>query len=342
MKRFSYKIYFIILVLLPFACDKKNDDLVHPLTDFPQVLVLGDEGDGDLEDENKFSLVITLADRADPDGAELGGTVVPLEQDVTVQFAVTGFEGFARLQDYILDAEAFYEIDDCTTSLDQGIDLNLQFNATTGTGSVRFPAGVEEIEIEFETDDALFDDNIFNTDERSVTIQLTGITGGNEKVTVNKTAEFTYNVQDDEGIYGEWELDVNDPVSFGKFKDLFGLINEDIRDLDATDVDEITIVFEYGEVKAIVVLSETETIDDCGTPSVENKVIEIEAEIEDLDDDSLDGEVEFGEVLELGNGSFREFVYGGEFTITGNTLTITLEGEFGDDTTDEITLELEK
>jgi hypothetical protein len=326
------------------SCDKKNDDLVTPLSAsaFPQVLVLDDEGHGDLEDEDKFSFKITLADRTDPEGKEPGGKIVPLKKDVTVQFAVVGFEGMQRLQDYILDAEAFYEIDDCTTSKDKGVDLKLQFNSTTGIGSVTFPAGIEEIEIEFETESSLFDDKIVNTDERSLTIQLTGITGADASVTVNKSAGFVYNVQDDEGIYGEWELDVDDAAAFKNFKALFGLVNEDIKKLNAADVDEITLAVEYGEVKATVVLKETEVIDDCGSPSVENKVIEIEAEIEDLDEDKLKGNIEFGETLELDNGSFSEFAYSGSFEITGKQMRITLKGELGDDDTEKITLELEK
>jgi hypothetical protein len=337
------KIYTIIIIFFFFSCDKKNDDLVKPLSasEFPQVIILSDEGDGDLEDEDKFSFKITLSDRTDPDGDELGGKVVPLKEAVTVQFRVKEFEGFSNLSDYILDAEAFYEIDDCTTSLDQGVDLNLQFDAATGIGSVTFPPDVEEIEIEFETDDALFDDNIFNTDERSVTIELTGITGGNG-IAVNKTAGFKYSVQDDEGIYGEWKLDVSNPVAFSRFKELFGLINEDIKNLDAADVDEIVIAFEFEEVKAIIVLKETEQVDECGTPDVVNKIIEIEAEIEELSDEDTEGDVEFGETLELSDGSFKEFAYAGIFKITGNILSITLEGEFDDDTTNELTLELEK
>ncbi len=334
---------YLLLIVFFFSCDKKNDDLVRPLSasEFPQVIVLSDEGDGDLEDEDKFSFKITLSDRKDPAGDELGGKVVPLKEPVTVQFKIKEFEGFSNLPDYIFGAEAFYEIDDCTTSLDQGVDLNLQFDAASGTGSVTFPPDVEEIEIEFETDGSLFDDDIFNTDERSVTIELTGISGS-DGVQVNKTADFKYTVQDDEGIYGEWKLDVSNPVAFSRFKELFGLINDDIQNLDAGDVDEIVLAFEYGEVKAIVVLKETEQVDDCGTPDTVNRIIEIEAETEDLTDDDTEGEAEFGEILELSNGVFKEFTYAGTFKITGNLLSITLEGEYGDEKTDEITLELEK
>lgn len=333
----------ISCVLFSLSCDKKNEDLITPLSsnNFPQVIVFSDEGDGDLEDEDKFSVKLTLSDRVDPDGEELGGKVVPLDAPVIVNFAVTEMQGFGNLAQYVKDAKAFYEIDDCTTSDDQGVDLNLQFDVATGTGSVTFPAGVEEIEIEFETDDALFDDDVFNDEERSISFILLNVSG-DSKVAVNRTGLFKYNVQDDEGIYGEWSLDVSDAAAFNKFKELFGLINEDIRDLDADDVDEITLAFEYGEVKAIVVLKETEIIDECGDMETVNKIIEVEAEIEDIDDADEEGEVEFGEALELDNGQFREFAYKGAFAIDGGKLSITLEGEFGDDTTDEITLELEK
>src|SRR5687768_18588261 len=122
MKVNMSKLYPLIAALLFFSCDKKNDDLVKPLSasEFPQVIRLSDEGDGELEDEDKFSFKITLSDRTDPDGDELGGKVVPLKEAVTVQFHVKEFEGFSNLSDYMLGAEAFYEIDDCITSLDQG------------------------------------------------------------------------------------------------------------------------------------------------------------------------------------------------------------------------------
>ncbi|AXY77659.1 hypothetical protein D3H65_28375 [Paraflavitalea soli] len=342
MKRSWIQLTILTAVLSAAACDKENDDLVTPLSveQFPQVVVLSDEGDGGLEDEDAFSVKITLADRVDTSGKELGGKVVPLKEAVTVNFKVTDFKGFSKLSDYIKGAEAFYEIDDCTTSADEGIDIPLQFDVNTGIGTVTFPAGVEELEIEFEVDEDIFDDNIFNTKKRELTIQLTG--GGNAQVQVNKTAEFTYQVQDDEGIYGEWELDHTDPVAFAKFKQLFGLINEDIKNLQVADVKEITLEYEFEEIKAVVVLKATEQVDDCGKIKTENKVIEVEAEIEDLDDDKTEGDIEFGETLELDNGRFKEYVYAGSFKIVANKLTLELEGELDDDKTGTVILTLEK
>ena len=333
-----------IFFLTLSACDEMDDDVLTPLTGnaYPQVILLSDEGDGDLEDEDNFSFKITLADRVDPAGKELGGKVVPLEKDVTVQFKVVETNGFTNLGDYLKDWKVFYEIDDCTTSEDQDIDLNLTFDPGTGMGSVRFPAGVEEIEVEFEADGGLFDDNVFNSESRGLVLQLTGLNANGQNVAVNTTNAFGYQVLDDDGIYGEWELDIDNATEFQNFKALFGLINEDIKSLQAADVGEITLSFEYGELKAQVKLKETEMIEDCGEMEEENKVIEIEAEFEELTDDELEGDIEFGESIEQEDGSEKNFTYAGSFQVQGKQLLLTLEGEYDDEETSSITLHLEK
>ncbi|MBE9585800.1 hypothetical protein IM792_15195 [Mucilaginibacter sp. JRF] len=343
MKILRYFILPAFLVALS-ACDKRNDNVVEPNVGdaFPQIINFADEGDGGLEDEDKFSFKLALIDRVDPTGENLGGKVIPLTQGVRVNFEVTDFEGFSQLSQYIKGAKAFYEIDDCTTSEDQDIDLNLTFDASTGKGSVDFPAGVEEIEVEFETDDQLFDDDVLNTTDRKIEIQLTGIEGENKKVVVNTANKFEYIVLDDEAVHGEYELDVNDAAQFGRFVALFGLINEDVKDLKAEDVEEITIEFAYDEFKAVVKLKETEQVDECGEVETVNKEIEIEGGIKELDTQALAGAVEFADDIEQEDGSEAEFKYSGEFTITGKTLALTLKGEYNDEETEEITLTLSK
>jgi len=332
--------YIVLSVMLLSACEKKNDGLVVPLVeqDFPQIILLADEGDGELEDEDKFSFKIGLADRVDPSGKELGGKVVPLEHDVTVNFEISSFKGFNSISDYILAAKAFYEIDDCTTSDDKGIDLKLVFNKTTGKGSVTFPKGVEEIEIEFETNDALFDDKLFNTQSRKLEIKLTSVDAKGQNVVVNDHNVFEYLVLDDDGIYGEYELDIKDQQQFQNYINLFGLVNEEVKGLKPADVEEIKIEFQYGEFKAIVVLKETEQINDCGKIKTENKEIEIEGEFEELDDDKLSGSVEFvGEIEGAG-----EFTYKGSFKLVNARLELKLKGEYDDEKTAELTLILNK
>jgi hypothetical protein len=344
MKNISNWVTGLALITLIFGCDKEKDDLVLPLTSeqFPQVIKFDDDGDGDLEDEDGFSFVLTLNDRVDPDGEELGGKVVPLSSDVTVSFEVSDFEGFSRISDYIKDGTAFYEVDDCTTSEDLGVDLKFVFDVNTGKGSVTFPKDVEEIEVEFEVDEDLFDDNNLNTDDRYIEFVLTGVSGDNNEVTHNSALSFTYEPLDDEAISGEWVLDPLDAAQFAAFKELFSPINEDIASLDAADVEEIILEVQYNEVEVVVVLKETETITECGDTEVVNKVIEIEADLEELDLQTLDGEIEFVGEVEQADESLEEFVYSGGFTIIGSNLSLTLKGEYMDDETDEITLTFSK
>jgi len=336
--------YLFFMLMLLSACEKKNDDLVSPLVeqDFPQILLLSDDGDGELEDEDKFSFKITLADRVDPSGKELGGKIIPLEKDVTVNFEVSSFKGFATLSSYLVDAKAFYEIDDCTTSEDKGIDLKLVFDKTTGKGSVTFPKGVEEIEIEFETNDKLFDDQVFNTSSRKLEIKLTSVSPNGDLVVVNNTNKFEYEVLDDEGIYGEYELDMSNQQQFDNYIKLFGLVNDKVKGLKINDVEEIKIEFQYGEFKAIVVLKQTQNVAACGKVKVENVEIEIEGDLEELDDDKLSGDVEVVGGIEQANGNEKEFVYKGSFKLVNGNLELKLKGEYDDNKIAETTLAVHK
>jgi hypothetical protein len=343
MKNSIYMLLSVLVVLFS-ACDKKNDNLISPLVegDFPQILMLADEGDGELEEEDKFSFVITLADRKDPEGKELGGTVIPLKEDVTVYFEVSGDKTFSPTTPYILAANAFYEIDDCTTSEDEDVDLNVVYDALTRKGSVTFPKGVTEIEVEFETNPDLVSDDLFNTESRNLEIKLTSVDANSEHVVVNQDNSFQYMILDEEGVYGEYELSVNQPAELAKYLALFGLVNEDVKALKADEVKEIIVEFQYGEFKAVVVLNETEEVDDCGSVETINKEIEIEGEFEELDDDQQEGELEFVGAVEQEDGSEKEFVYKGSFKIDGDRLALLLQGQFNDVKTAEITLNLKK
>ena len=343
MKKLTKISIIVWVITLTVACTQRNKDVVEPLSldDLPQVIILDDEGDGDVEDSDEVGIKLTLLERVDPSGENIAGTIIPLKQDVTLSFEITDPEGFTTLSDYILEGEAFYEIDDCTTSDDEGEDLDFNYDASTGKGSVTFPAGVEEIEIAFTLDETLFDDGIFNTDDRGFIFKITGTTGGKD-VVANTDQEFEYDVLDDEGIFGEWVLDHNDATAFANFKTLFGLVDEDIATLNAVDVDEIIVEFKYDELSVLVVLTETESVTECGDTEIENKEIELEMDYDELTDDALTGEASFEGEIENDNESIEEYEYSGEFTITGSTLSLTLEGEYDDEATPETTLTLTK
>lgn len=334
--------YFLLLVLSAFlytSCDKENDDFVKPVSgsDFPQIIIMDDEGGGDLEDEDKFSFKLTLNDRVDPAGKELGGVIVPLEEDVNVSFEIKDLEGFSDLSDYIKDVSAFYEVDDCNEK-----DVEVKFDKTTGKGTVIFPKGVEEVEVEFETDEDFFNDGILNTKERGLTVALTGIQVTGNGIAFNPAVEFAYEVLDDEGVHGDWELDISDPAQFAAFKELFGSINDDIADLKADDLEKIEISIEYDEVKVVVELKETESKTECGQNEIVNKTIEIETDLEELSTLSADGDIEFAGEVEQDDTTIKEFVYKGSFKIVDDTMELELEGEFDGDEINKKTLILTK
>lgn len=334
----------IAISLLSWSCDKKNSDLVEPYTadQFPQVILFDNEGDGDLEDADEFSFSLTLADRVDPEGAELGGTIVPLQEDVTIAFEIREWKGMSNPSAYIKGVKALYEIDDCTTSEDKGIDLGLVFDNITGKGSVRFPKSIPEIEIVFETDDKLFDDKILNTEERSITLGITSVNAKTQNVTFNNALEFTYVILDDEAIHGDWTVDHEDPSAFAAFKKLFSDVLPDIAKLDAGDIDKLQISFEYDEVKVTIELKETESVKECGVTEIVNKTIELEADLEALDLYTNNGEIAFGGEVEEEDDSIKEYSYEGDYQITGKNLKLILSGEYDGDAMEEVTLLLER
>jgi len=343
MKKLNKHLFIAVGIAVLASCTRRDEDVVEPISveDFPQVILLDDEGDGDLEDEDKMSFKVTLLDRVDPSGQDLGGVIVPLQSDAVVNFSIVDLEGFSTLSNYILGGEAFYEIDDCETSADQNIDLMFTLDPVLGTGSFIFPADVEEVEVEMELDPALFDDGSFNMDGRGFTLELEFL-NTSENVRVNTDINFQYEVLDDEAIYGAWELDHTDSALFEKFKGLFSPIEEDLNGLEAADVDKIEIEFKYDEMEIVIELVETEMVDDCGTIETENKVIEIAMDYDDLESGELSGDASFEGEVEQDNGSELEFSYEGSFDIAASTLTLTLAGEFDGDEIDEAELVLTK
>ncbi|MDX2283378.1 MAG: hypothetical protein NW241_04415 [Bacteroidia bacterium] len=319
------------------GCTQENDGVILPMdyADFPQILAFDDEESGDLEDSDEAGFVLKLLDRIDPDGEELGGRIVPLDAGVTVEFEVEA-EGFSNLADYLLGWEAFYEVDDCTTSSDLNIDLGLAFDPATGRGSVTFPAEVEEIEVVFELNDALFDDDVQNGDARGFAVTLTGTSSG--QVLVNPEAGFEYLALDDELIFGGWELDLALPGNFEALQALLGLVNEDAAALAAADLDKAEIEFGLLEAVFKLELTETETVEECGEIETVPVEIEVETEYESLTDDATEGELELIGEVEDDAGRVTEFVFAGSFRIEGGQLILTLDAEYDDETREGLVL----
>lgn len=333
----------LVCTLLLAGCTLENDDVVTPISvdDFPQVIQFDDEEAGELEDSDELGIAIVLADRFDPTLEELGGVVEPLGEDFLLEFAVVDISGIDNIADYVLEVDALYEIDDCTTSADEGIVLLQSYDAATGLGTVIFPKGVEEIELIFSLDEDLLNNDELDG-ERGFVVELTaGSNAASANVQVLEVP-FEFKVLDDELIFGDWELDLDEEGAFENFKALFAMANDDLADLTADDVDEIAWEFELAEVNIETVLKEEEEVEECGEIEMDNVVVEIEGEFEELTDDDVEGEIEFVVEVELDDESVLEFVYKGSFTVEGESLILVLQGESDDEETDEVTLVFKK
>ncbi len=303
------------------ACSKENKDVVTPTSpeDMPVQIVLDADEDGNVEDDDKATMAFTFTDRMDPTGEEIGGITPTLSQPATITCMIKDPEGFSNLGDYILDIKALYEIDDCTEA-----DITVTYDLSTGEFSFEFPAGVEEVEVEFELDDALFDDDVVS-DDRGFVVEVLGLSNTSDKVVINTDTEFEYKVLDDELIFGEYELDLTQQ-NLNMLKTLFGAVNEDLADLDLTDIDAFEMEVSLEDIEFKTVLIEEEA-DECDPADFGNVEVSVEGEFEELTDDELTGEIEFIVELEADNGAVEEFTYKGSFEINGDDLILTLECE---------------
>jgi hypothetical protein len=110
--------------------------------------------------------------------------------------------------------------------------------------------------------------------------------------------------------------------------------------LVSADIDEADLEITPNEVQLKITLVATETIQGCSGLEVVNEEIEIEAEVDDVTDDDVIGDLVFIVELEDDNGFITEVEYSGTFSRSGNTLTLLLTGSSGDTETNEITLTL--
>jgi len=338
----KYSVLFVVLSAFLFSCSKEELDLVDPIetADFPFQIVLDEEEIFEPEDGDKAEFEITLTDRIDGSGIQPSGITEPLSQSVRVFFTLSDNEGFSNWSDFVLSGKAYYEVDDCTTSEDLGEDLQFQFDTLSGEGSFIFPAGVESVVVEFELDPAITDDNVINPDARGFSFALTGLENPPANVVVNTTMKTEFVVFDDEQVFGEWILDHNDAVQLQGMIDLFQLAEEDVVGLVSADIDEAVLEITPNEVQLKITLVATETIQGCSGLEVVNEEIEIEAEVDEVTDDDVIGDLVFIVELEDDNGFISEVEYSGTFSRSGNTLTLLLTGTLGDTETNEITLTL--
>ncbi len=348
MKTLKTIITFFAAALVLASCDRKDEDLIEPRdpSDFPIVILLSDEEDGDMEDNDEVGIGLEILPVWDEATRDLEGKIPTPNTDLRISFEVFNPSGFSSFGEYILGGDAIYEIDDCTDSSDEGIDLNFAFDASAGTGSFDWPAGVEELEIVLEVNESAFDDAIANTEERGFSLRIIAIegAGAGTDVRLNRDIEYTYFALDDESLFGEWELDFSNPDQFAAFTALFNQLNEDLPGLSISDIEAVEFEFDIEAMVVKVVLLETFE-DECEPGEFENEELEVEAEY-DFGFDELfgaqSGELEFEGEAEF-DGVPEEFTLAGNFQIESDgTLTLTLSGETENGEINEQTLVLNR
>jgi hypothetical protein len=326
----NFKTLFALLpaaAVLMASCDRLNEDRIDPLNpdELPLVIVLSDGGDGDFEDADELGVALELLPLWDGNSRDPEGVVPEMPTDVVVFFELTDQLGFSNWSEYITGVDALYEIDDCTTSADEGIDLDATFDAATGTGSFIWPVGQKEVELVLTLNETLFDDDQLNSDERGFSLRITNVTGA-ESVRVSDNLTFDYRVLDEESLLGEWSLDASDPAQFEALLAFFTPFVPDLDGLEAAAVDEIVVEFKYETFELKVVLVETED-DECEAGEVQNLEIEFEADYDfDLEDlfAALSGELDFEGAVELDDVE-QEFSLSIVYEISPDGSTVILE-----------------
>lgn len=212
------------------------------------------------------------------------------------------------------------------------------YDEQIGSGQLIFPAGVEEIEIVFALNEDYFEDDILN-EERGFSLSFVSTLTSRE-IQVLETP-FDYEVLDDEAIFGEWDTTLTQE-GWSDFQSLFGAVNGELTGLAVEDIEEIIWEFEYEALTIEVVLKETEEVEDCGEIEIENKVIEIEADYDELSRDAISGEIVLEGEVEQDDGSEEEFVFEGEFLINADRMMLTLFRIYEDEESEAFTLMLNK
>lgn len=315
------KINLVITSLFLFAGCYEQE--LKPVTEenFPLQVLLDLNAGGTYESEDSYGLEVTFDGGVDEVEDENGnviagspeGTRGPYSQDLTINFAIEDLEGL-QLGDDLSIEEVVYNIDECTEG---SADFTLNQD---GTGSFTIPGGIEVVEVVFSLNEANLDNDQSNDDEKTFSFSLTGIQGDPQDVLLNINNTFEYSVLDDESVYNEWILDHQDPDLLADFLSTFSPVLEDLEALTAEEIDEIKFEFGYEEVTILIVLTETEMVEECGETEEVNVELEIEGKFE-----VEEGEIEM--VLENEDGD--EFSYSGDYEIGSGPLmmSMSIEGE---------------
>lgn len=281
---------YILLILLTVAC-ADNDLAVDPETEnFPFQLILDADEGGDLPTAEDYDLEITVADFIGdlPDAP------------ITVHYAISDLEddmvGAVSIDKIVYEVE----LEDCV--YERELEFTPAADGLTGTIAIVPDEDLGTIPESFEV---VFVLPGLEDTEGKFTFSLTELESESNFI-LGAPVEFEYEVLDND-VAGEWELELSTEEEFEMFKEVFGPLNDQLNALAFEDITgKVTAEFEYGEMKFLIELTETEEVTTCEDGDVETETVNKEIEIE-ADYDAEDGELELeGSHFVLDDGATAE------------------------------------
>jgi hypothetical protein len=304
MKKLSI-LKIALIAMLVTACADNALEVKPNVDNFPFRLILDAEEGGDLPDAEDYSLEIKFADFIND---------LPTSNIIaTVDYQITNLSG--NMIGAVRVGEVIYEEDD----EEYAMSFTRSTNGLTGTITLRVAALnkiPEAFEVIFELPGE--EDSFFASGGFTFSISNLQVTNG-APIILGNPRSFEYEVLDHE-LAGSWKYELDNEDDFNSFKDIFGLLNSDLGDLDFSSVlpgepIEVEVEFEYEEATITITYYNEDG---------EEVEIEIEAEY-----DFEDGEIEFeGSYLIIGDDGEIEdeldFIIEGAYSINSELLTLTL------------------
>lgn len=256
------------------ACADNELDVKADTNNYPFRLVMDADEGGDLPDAEDYKIEIKFADY-------LGS--LP-SKTITLQYAIKDLEG--DMEGAVAIDKIIYEVEveDCVYER----EIEFTTNGLTGTITLVADEDLGSVPEVFEV--VLTLPGLGNT-EGGFVFEITSLQT-EDNVILGLPAAFEYAVLDND-VAGEWELELSTEEDFEEFKTVFGGINQALAELDFADITgKVKAEFEFGEMKFVIELVETEEVTECKDGEEETETVNKELEIE-ADYDAEDGELEF-------------------------------------------------
>jgi hypothetical protein len=264
-----------VCMMVLFASCGDNDLGINPKNEnYPFRIVFDTDEGGDLPEAEDYEIEIKFADYL----GSLPG------KPVTLQYAINDTEG--DMVDAVNIDKIIYEVEmnDCVYER----ELDFTVNGLTGTITLAVDEDLGTVPEAFEV--VLTLPGLENT-EGGFVFEITSVQT-EDNVILGMPAAFEYAVLDN-AVAGEWELEIATEEAFEEFKEVFGMLNAELQTLEFTDITgTVKAEFEFGEMKLVIELVETEEITECKDGEEETEIVHKELEIE-ADYEAEDGELAF-------------------------------------------------